>query len=142
MKRIATLLLISIALLSSACFINSCSCACANHIDVQPTNYSTKEAVKDTKDWLAKTYTKGDPKIVDKYLKYQIVHADTNSPCFVRYTMHNISSRDLLVFKDGRVIVIDDDTKDNVTGYNYLFPFDITNVTNSQLSRIPKMIHN
>ena len=141
MKRIATLLLISITLLS-ACFINSCSCACSNNIDVQPTNYSTKEAIQDTKDWLAKTYTKGDTAIVDKYLKYKIVHADTNSPCFVRYTLHNISARDLLVFKDGRVIVIDDDTKDQVKGYNYLFPIDITKVTNAELLRVPKLVQN
>ena len=141
MKRIAALLLIAITILSAG-FINSCSCACENRIDVQPTDYSTKQAVNDTKNWLTKTYTNGDSEIVDKYLKYKMIHADTNSPCFIRYSLHNISSRDILVFKGGKVIVIDDDTKDQVSGYNYLFPIDITNVSNSELERVPKMIHN
>ncbi len=122
--------------------ISYCSCIGTNRIPVEKTDYSSAQVINDTKDWLAKTYTNGDKAIVEKYFKYKLIHAETNSPCFVRYTLHNISARDLLVFKDGRVIVIDDDTVNEVKGYNYLFPIDITNVTDAKLLALPKCEHN
>lgn len=131
MKKIVAVLLM-IGVLFSVGIMNSCSCACSS-LKGQVVDYSTSEAVNDTKAWLSTTYTKGDMNIVNKYLKYYIVPSENNSPCFVRYTMHNISARDLLVFKGGQVIVIDDDTYDQVRKYNEIFSIDITRATDIQI---------
>ena len=47
--------------------------------------------------------------------------------------MGTISARDLLVFKGGQVIVIDEDTFDEVRRYNEIFSIDITRVTEMQI---------
>lgn len=130
MKKLVAALLIVTTLFSIG-IINSCSCA--GSLKGQVVDYSTKEAVNDTKAWLASTYTKGDMSIVNKYLKYYIVPSENNSPCFVRYSMGTISARDLLVFKGGQVIVIDEDTFDEVRRYNEIFSIDVTRVTDMQI---------
>ncbi len=140
MKRITAILLIVVISLFSTGIITSCSCNGSGNVDVQKTDFSTNEALEATVKWLTETYTHGDKSIVEKYLDYKILPASTNSPCFVRYTLSSISARDLLVFKDGKVIVIDDDSLAEVQGYNHLFSVDITKVTNAELMAQSKCV--
>ena len=139
-KKIAVLLIAVISLFSMG-IMTSCSCnGGSGNAEVEKTNYTTSEALEDTVNWIMKTYTKGDRSVVEKNLKYTILPSSTNSPCFVRYTLSYISARDLLVFKGGEVIVIDDDSLEKAKSYNNLFTVDITKVTDDQLKAQPKVV--
>lgn len=135
MKRMTALLLVIVISLFSLGIITSCSCNGTNGNTAATVGKSTnwQEALENTKIWLTNTYTKGDRSIVDKNLKYYILPSDDGETFFVRYTLSTISARDLLVFKNGRVVVIDDDTLDEVKGYNDHYSVDITKVTDDEL---------
>ncbi len=139
MKKITALLLV-IVLLFSIGIITSCSCSpsSTNTAATAATvgkSSNWQEALENTKIWLTNTYTKGDSSIVDKNLKYYILPSDDGETYFVRYTLSTISARDLLVFKNGRVVVIDDDTLDEVKSYNSHYSVDITKVTDDELMK-------
>lgn len=133
MKKLCAILLIAVTLFSIG-IMNSCSCTgCGGSLKGAVVDYSVTEAVEDTRNWLADTYANGDTKIIDKKFQYYILPSENNSPCFIRYYLSNISSRDVLVFKGGEVKVIDEDSYDELRRYNEIFTIDITDVNNTEL---------
>lgn len=129
MKRI-TAVLLAITILFSLGAVASCSCRSTAKLG---DNSRWKEVLEDTTVWLTDKYTQGNRSIVEKNLEYLIIPSDDGEIYFMRYKLSNISARDLLVFKDGNIEVIDPDTYDSVRQYNGHFPIDVTSVSDSEL---------
>ncbi len=70
---------------------------------------------------------------IENCINYKILPDNKGECYFVRYTAENISSDDLLVFKNGKIYALSVDGKSKFSEYKDNFSLDISKVSDSEL---------
>ncbi|MCH5303925.1 MAG: hypothetical protein J1E41_03595 [Ruminococcus sp.] len=84
--------------------------------------------------------TDSDKDEIENSINYKILPSKEGNSFFVRYKVEGVSEGDLLVFRDGKKYVLENDGKEVFEKYNEFYPVDIANVSDEELLEQPDCI--